>query len=248
MYRIKLTIEYDGDDYIGWQVQKTGKSIQGEIEKCLKKLFKVKVRIYVAGRTDAGVHALQQVAHFDIGEINFEIKKIAMALNHLLMISKNNIVILKSERVSLSFNSRFSVKKKTYLYKIINRSTPSIIFKKRAWFVPKKLDLKLIKKLSKNLIGEFDFNAFRSRDCQSRSSIRSINDIKVKKIKDCIELRVIGKSFLHNQVRIIVGTLIKITRDHGSNDEILNILNSKDRKKAGPTAPAHGLYLEKIIY
>ncbi len=248
MYRIKLTIEYDGDDYIGWQVQKTGKSIQGEIEKCLKKLFKVKIRIYVAGRTDAGVHALQQVAHFDIEEINFEIKKIAMALNHLLMISKNNIVILKSERVSLSFNSRFSVKKKTYLYKIINRSTPSIIFKKRAWFVPKKLDLKLIKKLSENLIGEFDFNAFRSRDCQSKSSIRSINDIKVKKTKDYIELRVIGKSFLHNQVRIIVGTLIKITRDQGSNDEILNILNSKDRKKAGPTAPAHGLYLEKIIY
>ena len=118
MFRIKLTIEYDGDDYIGWQVQKTGKSIQGEIEKCLKKLFKVKIRIYVAGRTDAGVHALQQVAHFDIGEINFEIKKIAMALNHLLMISKNNIVILKSERVSLSFNSRFSVKKKPIYIKL----------------------------------------------------------------------------------------------------------------------------------
>ena len=110
------------------------------------------------------------------------------------------------------------------------------------------MDLKLIKKLSKNLIGEFDFNAFRSSDCQSNSSIRSINDIKVKKTKDCIELRVIGKSFLHNQVRIIVGTLIKITKDQGSNDEILNILYSKDRTKAGPTAPAHGLYLEKIIY
>ncbi len=248
MFRIKLTIEYDGGNYIGWQIQKTGKSVQGEIEKCLRKLFKVKIRIYVAGRTDAGVHALHQVAHFDIEEIKFEVKKISLALNHLLMKSNNNIVILKSERVSSSFDSRFSVKKKTYLYKILNRPVPSIILKKRAWFVPKKLDLKLTKKLSKNLIGKFDFNAFRSRDCQSKSSIRSITDIKIKKIKDCIEIRVIGRSFLHNQVRIIVGTLIKITKDNGSEEKVLDILNSKDRKMAGPTAPSYGLYLEKINY
>lgn len=112
MNRIKLIIEYDGSNYVGWQIQKSGKSIQEEIEKCLKKLFKKNIRLYVAGRTDAGVHALYQVAHFDIDKIEFEISKIAFALNHLLVKSKNNIVILKSERVSGLFDSRFSVKKK----------------------------------------------------------------------------------------------------------------------------------------
>ena len=248
MKRIKLIIEYDGSNYVGWQIQKSGKSIQEEIEKCLKKLFKKNIRLYVAGRTDAGVHALHQVAHFDIDKIEFEISKIAFALNHLLVKSKNSIVILKSEKVSGLFDSRFSVKKKTYLYRILNRQIPSAIISNKAWFVPKEIDIENLKELSKPLIGKFDFNAFRSKHCQSKTSIRSIKHIKIKKVNDCIELRIIGKSFLHNQVRIIVGTLIKISLDNGDAKKIIKILRSKDRKNAGPTAPAHGLYLEKIKY
>jgi len=246
--RVKITIEYDGSNYVGWQRQTNGISIQEEIENCLEKLFDEKIQIFVSGRTDAGVHAYGQVAHFDVDKLKLEVRKISLALNYFLKESFNNIVIIKSEKISDSFDARFSVKKKTYLYKIINRSTPSVLLEKRAWFIPKKLDLDKMRNSSEILIGKYDFNAFRSSHCQAKNSFRSINDIKIKKKNNLIEIRVVGKSFLHNQVRIIIGTLINVGIEKWDKDNVKEILNSKKRENAGPTAPPHGLYLEKINY
>ncbi|MFL2660727.1 MAG: tRNA pseudouridine(38-40) synthase TruA [Alphaproteobacteria bacterium] len=248
MNRLKLTIEYDGSDYIGWQKQKKGKSIQEEIEKSLSQLFQEKIKVFGAGRTDSGVHAIDQVAHFDVSKININKEKIALAMNHILRKTANKISILKAEEVPMTFDSRFSVKKKTYLYKIFNRQIRSFLIEKRAWFVPKRLNILLMTQASRVLIGKFDFNAFRSISCQSNSSVRSIDNIKIKENINNIEIRVTGKSFLHNQVRIIVGTLVNVGKKVWNEEKVLNILESKERKNAGPTAPAHGLYLEKIEY
>lgn len=248
MKRIKLTIEYDGSSYSGWQKQKSGKTIQEEIEKCLKELFEEKINLYVSGRTDAGVHALAQVAHFDVSKLNIKVEKISFAINQLLKKNNNKITILKSTKVNSFFDSRFSVKEKTYLYKILNRPTVSFLTENRVWFVPQKIDIDHMRDSCSVLIGKYDFNAFRSSNCQSKNSLRSIKKIKIKKIKDFIEIRVVGKSFLYNQVRIMVGTLVKVGKQEWDKKKILEILNSKNRRNAGPTAPACGLYLEKITY
>ena len=248
MSRIKITIEYDGSYYQGWQKQNSGKTVQDEIEKSLFKLFGRQIRIYVAGRTDAGVHALGQVAHFDINQSRIDFKKISFALNYFLKKNKNKISILKSEKVEKSFNSRFSVRNKSYYYKILNRVSPSYVLEKRVWFISKKLNIEKMKQSSKVLIGKFDFNAFRSTNCQAKTSIRSIDDIKIKKEKDIIKIKVLGRSFLHNQVRILVGTLVNVGKGKWDQRKITEILNLKDRRKSGPTAPAYGLYLEKVNY
>ena len=248
MGRIKLTIEYDGSEYVGWQRQQNGRSIQEEVEICLEKLFKAQIKTYVSGRTDAGVHAFEQIAHFDLKKSNMETKKISNALNYLLKKSKNKITILKSEDVSETFHSRFSVKKKIYLYKILNRSTPSFILENRVWHFPRLLNISKMKEASKVLTGKKNFNAFRSINCQAKTSIRSLEAIKIKKNKSNIEIRVFGKSFLHNQVRIIVGTLVNVGVGKWDCNKVLEILKSKDRTKAGPTAPSCGLYLEKVTY
>lgn len=248
MQRVKLLIEYLGTDYVGWQSQNNGKSIQEEIEQALFEIFKKKIKIFVAGRTDAGVHAFGQVAHFDLESDKLEEKKIYYAINFFLKKNKNKITIIDSEFVGNTFHSRFSVKQKVYLYKILNRKTPSYIFEDRAWFVPGRVDIFKMKKASKYLIGRHDFNAFRSVDCQAKSSVKTIDDITFTENSNFIEIRVFGKSFMHNQVRIIVGTLLNVGRGLIDESSIREILNSKERKNAGPTAPAIGLYLEKIKY
>jgi tRNA pseudouridine38-40 synthase len=248
MSRIKLLIEYDGTDYVGWQRQKSGRSIQQEIEECLNKMFKQNIRIYVSGRTDSGVHALGQVAHFDLKEQKIKTEKIFLALNDFLKKSENRITILESTDVKDSFHSRFSVKKKTYLYKILNRKTSSHLLANRTWFIPIKLDVKRMVISSKILIGKYDFNSFRSADCQAKKTIRSIENILIKKNNNNIDIRVSGKSFMHNQVRIIVGTLVNVGKGKWNENKIIEILRSKDRRNAGPTAPPCGLYLEKIFY
>ena len=248
MPRIKLKIEYDGTNYVGWQVQRNGASIQGEIEDSLKKIFNQEIKLYVAGRTDAGVHALSQVAHFDIERLSIKTENIFMALNFFLKKKKNKITILESRIVNKNFHSRFSAKKKYYLYKILNRNTQSFIHENKVWFIPQKINIERMKNASEYFLGKNDLNAFRSVDCQANSSIRTIDEIKIKKESDFVKFRISGKSFLHNQVRIMVGTLIQVGKEILQERDIKKIIQSKDRKNAGPTAPASGLYLEKIIY
>lgn len=245
--RVRIHIEYDGTKYVGWQKQKNGKSIQEEIENCLLNIYKKEIKIFVAGRTDSGVHALEQVAHFDTNR-KIEPKKIYLAINFLLKKSGNDISILSSTETSKDFHSRFSAKKRTYLYKILNRKSRSPINYNRMYFVPYELDEVLMRDSAVHLIGLHDFNSFRSNECQAKKSIRSIDTIDIRRDTDQILIEISAKSFLHNQVRIIVGTLINIGRKYWKKEKVLDILNSKNRIYAGPTAPPEGLYLKKIFY
>ena len=243
---IKLIIEYDGTDYVGWQKQKNGKSIQGEIEKSLKKIFDKDITLFVAGRTDSGVHALGQVAHFEI-DTKIEPKKIGLAINHYLG-NKNKIVIKKSTKENKKFHSRFSAIERIYEYKILNKRVHSPLLLNRVWLVPFNIDPNLIQSASQVFIGTHDFNSFRSSDCQAKSSIRTINKIEIFKSGYQITLRFCAKSFLHNQVRILVGSLVNVGRKVWDKEKLITILKSKNRTISGQTAPAHGLYLKKIRY
>lgn len=245
--RVKITVEYSGTNYVGWQRQKNGRSIQGEIEESLKNLFNQSINIHVAGRTDAGVHAFNQVAHFDV-QSKIKPEKISSGINHFLKNRENQISILNSEVVGENFHSRFSAKKRSYVYKILNRRSPSPLIHDRVWYIPYKLDLNVMKEASRYLIGKHDFNSFRSTQCQSNSSIKSIDSIKFEKKDENINIYIEAKSFLHNQVRIIVGSLINVGRNFWKTDKIKEILGKKMRSAAGPTAPPEGLYLLKIEY
>lgn len=245
--RVKLIIEYDGTNYVGWQKQRNGRSIQEEIEQCIEQILKKKIDIFVAGRTDSGVHALSQVAHFDIdNELNLE--KFTSSLNFFLNKSKNAISIIGSCKVSSSFHSRFSAKSRTYLYKVLNRKSPSPILKRRSWFVPYPLNIKSLRNAKTFLEGKHDFNSFRSSQCQAKNSIRKIDTINITKKNQEIHFSFTAKSFLHSQVRIIVGSLINVGRGFWKEHKILEILKKKNRTAAGPTAPPEGLYLQNIKY
>ena len=244
MPNYKITVEYDGSNFVGWQKQANGVSVQSSLQDSVFKLSGEKVVVYGAGRTDAGVHAYGQVASFVISK-KISTDVIRDGLNqHLrpLMIS-----VLKAEQVENDFHARFSAKKRWYVYKIINRRSPLTIDANRAWCVHKILDTKKMQSESASFLGKHDLNAFRSAHCQSKSSIRTIDDIIINIKNESIFIEVVAKSFLHSQVRIMVGTLVDIAKGN-INTSILEIINSKNREVAGQTAPANGLYLKKIAY
>jgi len=245
MPKYKITIEYDGTNFVGWQRQENGPSIQSSIENAIIKLSSEKITIVGAGRTDAGVHAKGQVAHFEINK-DIPLDNIRDGLNQHLR--KLPIAILKVEIVDENFNARFSAKLRSYQYRIINRRPPLTIDKNQAWGVFKKLSISDMKKTAPLFVGKHDFNAFRSIDCQSSSSIKTINSCNAEKINENILINVSAKSFLHSQVRIIVGTMVEVGKGKIKIEEIKKIIESKNRNRAGPTAPAHGLYLVKIEY
>ena len=245
--RVKLCIEYDGTNYVGWQKQKTGLSVQNEIEISLKKIFKKEIALFVAGRTDSGVHAKEQVAHFDI-DSKIKPSKISSAINFYLKRSNNRISILKSCEVDDSFHSRFSARKRTYFYRILNRKSTSPLLLNRTWFVPYNLNVYDMLEASKYLIGKHDFNSFRSSQCQAKNSIRSLDEINILRKEDEIHFSLSARSFLHNQVRIIVGSLVNTGRRYWRKDTINDSSAQTLRASAGPTAPPHGLYLKKISY
>ena len=244
MHNYKIIIEYDGTNFVGWQQQENGQSIQSAIQQALSKLSGEKVTIFGAGRTDAGVHAYAQVASFVLNK-KIETDVIRDGLNQHLR--PQPIAVIKAEIVDADFHARFSAKKRWYEYKIINRRPPLTIDLNRAWCVHKNLDIEKMKVESSAFIGKHDLNAFRSAHCQSKSSIKTIEDIHIKHEGEQIIFNVCAKSFLHSQVRIMVGTLVDIAKGN-INKTISDIINSKDREVAGQTAPAHGLYLKKIDY
>ena len=244
MYNYKIIVEYDGTNFVGWQQQENGKSIQAVLQDALFKLSGEKVTIFGAGRTDAGVHAYGQVASFTINK-KIETDVIRDGLNQHLR--PHPISIQKAELVDSKFHARFSAIKRWYEYKIINRRPPLTIDTNRAWCVYKKINVEKIKTESSSFLGRHDLNAFRSAHCQSKSSIKTIEDIHIKHEGEKIIFNVCAKSFLHSQVRIMVGTLVDIAKGN-INKTIIDIINSKNREIAGQTAPAHGLYLKKIDY
>ena len=246
MYRYQILIEYVGTSYVGWQIQKKGNSIQKTIQIALSKLFREKITLYGSGRTDAGVHALEQSAHFDVKNKIQNINKIVKSLNFFLNNKMISIINIKIKKIN--FHARHSAKQRIYLYIILNRLSASSLNKDREWHIRKKLDINLIKKGAKKLVGTHDFSTFRASNCGAKSPIRTINKILVSKSKNQIKLRFKSKSFLKNQVRSMVGCLKYLGEKKWNLKKFNDVIDNKDRKKVAPPAPACGLYLEKIIY
>ena len=244
MRNIKLTIEYDGKDFNGWQKQPNKLNIQGTIEQAIKMITGEDVELNASGRTDAGVHAFGQVANFKTNS-QIPIDKFAIAINSRL---KKSIVIKKAEEVDERFHSRYSVKSKTYRYIINNSENGTAIYRGLEYHVPMKLDYEKMNEAIKYFIGEHDFKAFKASGTSSKSSVRTILDGSVRKEGERIIIEITGTGFLYNMVRIISGTLLEVGLGKIKPEEITDIINSQDRNKAGKTLPAHGLYLLEVNY
>jgi tRNA pseudouridine38-40 synthase len=245
MQRYKLKIEYDGTSFVGWQFQKNGLSVQEVLQKAIFKLSKEKVVVSGAGRTDSGVHAFAQVAHFDLKK-KIENKKLLPALNQ--NIGNKPITILKLDKVSKKFHARFSAKKRTYSYIIINRQSPLALQKNKAWHIKKKLDIDKMKKGGKLLVGTHDFSTFRSSSCGAKSPIKTMEKVSIKKNKDTIILKFTSKSFLQQQVRSMVGCIKYLGEGKWNIDNFQKVFQSKKRLQCAPPAPATGLFLTKVWY
>jgi tRNA pseudouridine38-40 synthase len=237
--RYKITIEYCGISLSGWQEQDNLKTVQGLIQAAIFQFTGETVNLFGAGRTDAGVHSLGQVAHFTLEKVK-SVDEIFSAINHF--VRNDGIAILDCKMVDESFHARFSAKKRSYLYKIINRKAPLTIDKTLAWQVIEKLNLESMREAARFLIGQHDFESFRSSHCQAKDSNKTLDAITITKIHDKIELFFTAQSFLHNQVRIMVGTLRKVGNGTWPPEKIKEIFIAKQRSAAGPTAPPYGLY------
>ncbi|KRQ87265.1 tRNA pseudouridine synthase A [Caloramator mitchellensis] len=244
MRNIKLIIEYDGTNYCGWQKQKNGISIEEMIEKSIEKILKEKVELIGSSRTDAKVHAKGQVANF-FTNTRVPAEKICNALNSVL---PEDIKIIHSEEVSKEFHSRYDSKGKKYSYLIVNREVPLALYRNYAAHVKYDLNLGNMQEACKYFLGEHDFSAFRSTGSSVKTSVRNIMLLELIKRDEFITVNIEANGFLYNMVRIIVGTLIDVGRGKIKPNEIKDIIQSKDRKRAGATAPPQGLYLEKVYY
>ena len=245
-YNYQITIEYDGLNFVGCQFQKNGISIQEIIEKNLKKIFKKKIKIIGAGRTDKGVHALGQSANFFIEQKIDNSIKFLNSINYFL--KKKSISIISIKKRKLDFNSRYNAKERIYIYKIINRQSNLVINDNRAWLVKKKIDVNLLKKGAKLLEGKHDFSTFRASTCSANSPVRKINKVKIKKKGELVLIEFNSKSFLQNQVRSMVGCLKYLSCKKWDLNKFKYAFKSKKRSLCAPPAPAFGLYLAKIKY
>tara|TARA_Y100000591_G_scaffold235043_1_gene205791 strand:- start:1096 stop:1836 length:741 start_codon:yes stop_codon:yes gene_type:complete len=246
MFRYQIIIEYDGAKVSGWQSQKNAKSIQKETEKIFSKILKQNIKINGSGRTDAGVHSKNQSAHFDSKNLILNKFKLISSINYFL--NKKNISIKKIIKKNMYFHARYSAKEREYEYIILNRDAPPILDKDKVWHLRTKLDVKLLKKAAKKLVGSHNFNAFRSSNCQAKSPIRTLKKIKITKKNEKIIFILRSKSFLKNQVRSIIGCLKYVGEKKWTIKDLENVLKSKNRSSCAPPAPAQGLYLSKIIY
>ena len=245
MQRYKIKIEYEGTPFVGWQFQKNGQSVQEVLQKAIFNFSKEKVVVIGAGRTDSGVHALAQVAHFDLKK-KIKRKSLLPAINQ--NIGNKPVTVLKINKANKKFHARFDAKKRTYQYIIINRQPPLALQKNKAWHIRKKLDLPIMKKGTKLLLGTHDFSTFRASSCGAKSPIKTMEKILVKKNKDKITLQFTSRSFLQQQVRSMVGCIKYLGEDKWNLDSFKQSFKSKNRIRCAPPAPACGLYLAKIKY
>ena len=245
MTRYKIKIEYEGTPFVGWQFQKNVKSIKEVIKKAIFKFSKEKVTVIRAGRTDSGVHALGQTAHFDLKK-KISKTKILPAINQ--NIENNSVTVLEVNKTNKKFHARHDAKKRTYRYLIVNRQSPLALQKNKAWHIRKKLDLLSMKKGAKFLLGTHDFSTFRASACGAKSPIRTMEKILIKKDKDKITLQFTSRSFLQQQVRSMVGCLKYLGEAKWNLKDFIKSFKSKNRLKCAPPAPACGLYLAKVEY
>ena len=246
MFRYQILIEYVGTNFRGWQIQKKGKTIQGLLEKKISKLLKERISLFGSGRTDTGVHAIKQSAHFDCTNKIYQIDKFLKSINHFLF--KDGVAILKVKKKDMNFHARYSAKMRIYKYVIFNRLSIPVLEKNRGWHVIKELDLSLMKKGAKKLMGTKDFSTFRASSCRAKSPIKTMKLVKLKSLNNKIEIEFRSQSFLQQQVRSMVGCLKYLGEKKWSLKKFDSVLQSKKRKLCAPPAPPEGLYLARVIY
>lgn len=245
MPRYRLTVEYDGSDYVGWQRQDNGPSVQGAIEKAVLSLTRETVSIRGAGRTDSGVHARGQVAHLDLTR-EWKSYTLQNALNAHLALAGERVSILDVAEAPGDFDARFSAIRRHYLYRIISRRSPLALEARRAWWVPKPLDHDAMHEAAQRLVGHHDFTTFRSAHCQATSPLRTLDRLDVTRAGELIEIRATAQSFLHNQIRSFAGSLKLVGEGKWTPDDLQAALKARDRKACGPVAPPDGLYFMQI--
>jgi tRNA pseudouridine38-40 synthase len=245
MPRYKLTIEYDGTPFVGWQVQNNGTSVQGVITDAITAFAGERAVLQGAGRTDAGVHALGQVAHVDLAE-DWDVDNVRDAINFHLR--PQSVAVLAAERVPDSFEARFSATKRHYLYRIVNRRADLALEQNRAWRVPRPLDTTAMHAAAQGLVGRHDFTTFRATECQAKSPVKTLDRLDVAREGDEVRITTAARSFLHHQVRSMVGSLVHVGEGKWSADDLAAALAARDRTACGQVAPPHGLYLARVEY
>lgn len=247
MARYRLDIEYDGTPYAGWQRQSGQPSVQQAIEEAFAAFSGEQVRIRGAGRTDAGVHALGQIAHADLVR-NWPAETLQGALNAHLAMAGERIAILAVNAVSDEFDARFSATARHYVYHIVNRRAPLTLQRHKAWHVARGLDAGAMNEAAQRLVGHHDFTTFRSAQCQAKSPLKTLDVLDVSRNGEMIEIHASARSFLHNQVRSLVGTLKRVGEGAWTADDVEKALKAADRSACGPVAPPQGLYLARVDY
>ena len=245
MPRYKLIIEYDGAPFAGWQFQADAMSVQGVIADAIAAFVGERVVVAGAGRTDAGVHALGQVAHVDLAK-DWDTDTVRDALNAHLR--PHPVAILSAEQVAADFDARFSAKRRHYLYRIANRRPDLALERGRAWRVPRPLDADAMHAAAQRLIGKHDFTTFRAAECQAKSPLKTLDRLDVGRVADEVHVTAVARSFLHSQVRSMVGSLVLVGDGKWSADELGAALAARDRSACGPLAPPEGLYLVRVDY
>ena len=246
MFRYQILIEYAGTNFRGWQIQTKGKTIQGLIQDKISKLLKEKIILFGAGRLDKGVHATEQSAHFECKTKIINLEKFLKSLNYFL--NKEMVSVLKIKKRHKDFHARFSAKMRIYKYIIINRLSGPVLDKNRAWHIMKKLDLKIMRKAAKILVGTKDFSTFRASSCRAKSPIKTMKSVKIRFRNNKIEIEFQSQSFLQQQVRSMVGCLKYVGEKKWTIKKFIFITNSKKRILCAPPAPPQGLYLARVIY
>jgi tRNA pseudouridine38-40 synthase len=245
MPRYRLTVEYDGSPFVGWQRQDNGASVQGALEDAIENLSGARVAVTGAGRTDAGVHALAQVAHFDL-EKPFEPGKIRDGLNHFLR--PLPVVVLDAAVTEPDFHARFSARSRHYLYRILNRRSPPALESNRVWHVSTRLDAETMHIAAQALVGQHDFTTFRAVECQAQSPVKTLDRLDISRRGEEIHIEASARSFLHHQIRSFAGSLKLVGEGKWSARDLADALNARDRSACGPVAPPDGLYLVRVDY